>query len=98
LAEPALQILLKEMRNYIAHTLSSKFKIEELWDLYEDIRGPFSPIKLIKKKGNPVIEFPSVCGETIQVTFNGGTPLKMLINSDGSVILTPRINEMLLKL
>ena len=102
LVERALQIQLKAMLKQIASQLRKQFQVEELWNLYEDIRNPFSPIKLIEKEGNPVVEFPSVCGESIRVTFypkTVSTPrVKMLINTDGSAILTPRLNQMSLKL
>ena len=100
LSEKALQLELEALRKHIAKVLRKQFKVDKLWQYYQDIRDPFSPIQLIHSGDSPIIKFPSVCHSSIQlhiVEHDAFNPrVKMILDNDGRAILTPRLNRFLL--
>jgi len=66
------------------------------------LQEPFGPIKLIRNDEKAIIiEFPAVCDESIQFTYYDNEffypKIKMVVEKDGSAIVTPNLNKMLLK-
>ena len=103
LLEEALQKELDEAIKYSASAVRREFMVDEIWSIYGDLQDPFGPIKLTSGDSSVSIEFPAVCGASIQFTFyyafGSGLDykIKFIVDEENRAIIVPHLNKMLLK-
>ncbi len=103
LLEEALQKELNAGIEYSARAVRRKFKVDEIWDIYNDLQNPFGPVKLTRGDGVVSIEFPAVCGASIQFTFykfpapGSDYRIKFIVDEENRAIIAPNLNKVLLK-
>jgi len=100
--EKALQREFHSIVKRASRRIRKEYKVDGLWEIYKDLQKPFGSIKLIRNDEKAVtIEFPAVCDHSIQFTFYNNEyfypKIAMVVEKDGSAIVTPNLNKMLLE-
>lgn len=106
LQEEVLQKELNAAIKYSAAAVRRAFKVDEIWSIYDDLQSPFGPVKLTSGDGGDgdvSIEFPAVCGASIQFSFykfpttGSDYKIKLVVDKENRAVIVPNLNKMLLK-